>query len=71
MLLNLKEALETVKRAGFGNDDTINTDNPQRRMVDGEFLQSQEGLDEVLAQIDFHRNPQNMTLDQLFDVEDL
>ena len=71
MALNIKDALETVKRAGFGNDDIMNAGNPERRMIDGEFLQPQDPLEEVFAQIELHRNPQNMAFEQLLDIEDL
>lgn len=71
MTLNIKDALETVKRAGFGNDDIMHTGAPERRMIDGEFLTDQDPLEEIFARIEHHRNPQEMASEQLLDVEDL
>lgn len=80
MALDLKSSLEIVKRAGFGSDDTMKSSKSERRMADSQHVCEQELmseeersklLDEIFERIDFHRNSQNMTRDQLLDVDDL
>lgn len=72
MALNLKDALETVQRAGFGSG-AKKPAGAQRHMADSQQVFQQDPLFEeaVLEQIEHHRNPQNMTLDQLLHVDDL
>ena len=73
MALNLKDALETVTRAGFGSDPHTKSGSSERRMADSQrvFQQEPPADEAVFEQIDHHRNPQNMTFDQLLHVDDL
>lgn len=79
MALNIDGALEILKRAGFDSHDKMNAGKTERHMVEG--LRSEEEdpsrdihsdyLDEVRERIEHHRNPQNMSAEDLLSIDDL
>lgn len=79
MALNLKSSLEIVKRAGFGPDDRMKSSKTERRMADSQRVFEQEAqparekdpLDQAFEQAELHRNPENLTWNQLLDIDDL
>lgn len=79
MALNIKDALEIVKRAGFDSRDSMNTGKTERRMADAQFEREEQilrsmgkdHLDEVQEQIDFHCSPERMTFAELTNIDDL
>lgn len=71
MALNLKDTLEIVKRAGFDSNDRMKTSKSERRMVDGEFAREEEPLERIFEEIDRRRQPENMTFEELMNIDDL
>lgn len=81
MALNINSSLEIVKRAGFGSCDKMVTGKSERRMADSQRISEEESRlaeeqaepvpDETFEEIDYHRNPEKMTHEQLLDINDL
>ena len=75
MALNINAALDVLRRAGLGNDDTMNTGKTERHMAEGlrstEEDLAAEYLEAARESIEFHRNPHRMSADDLLNIDDL
>lgn len=79
MALNIKGALEILKRAGLDNDDMINASKAARHGVDAltdqeeqiRLALGEEYLDGARELIDRHGNPQKLSVDDLLNIDEL